>query len=107
MAPRDGNPDVTRVYRNSITGTTWIERGAGTPLVVVSDHGDRVEYRWAPPDVSTLVHDDALDAVEREQLDAQRERLRTALVDQVAGADIAATAKATVRKIIGEVFGPP
>lgn len=98
---------MTRVYRDAPTGATWIERGAGTPLVLVSDHGDRVEHRWAPPDVSTLVYDDALDAVETEQLDDQRERLRAALVDQVAGADITATAKATVRKIIGEVFGPP
>lgn len=98
---------MTRVYRDVPTGTSWIERGAGTPLVVVSDHGDRVEHRWAPPDASTLVYDDELHTVEGEQLDAQRERLRTALVDQVAGADITATAKATVRKIIGEVFGPP
>ena len=98
---------MTRIYRNAVRGLTWIERGAGTPLVVVSDHGDRVEYRWAPPAAEVPVWDDELHAVETEQLDAQRERLRTALVDQVAGADIAATAKATVRKIIGEVFGPP
>lgn len=98
---------MTRIYRDMPAGMTWIERGAGTPLIEMSDHGDRVEHRWAAPDPSTLIYDDELHAVEAEQLDAQRERLRVALVDQVAGSDITATAKATVRKIIGEVFGPP
>lgn len=98
---------MTRIYRHTVNGITWIERGTGTPLIVISDHGSGVDFRWDPPPTSTLIYDDELPAVEHETIDAERERLRAALVDQVAGSDITATTKATVRKIIGEVFGPP
>lgn len=97
---------MTRIYRHPVNGITWIERGTNVPVLVLPDHGEPL-WRWQTPEPSTLIYDDELHAVENETIDAERERLRTGLVTAVAGSDIAATAKATVRKIIGEVFGPP
>lgn len=98
---------MTRVYRDAVAGVTWIERGSGPPFIELADHGERTVTRWRAVDPSMLIYDDELHAVESEQLDDQREQFRTALVAAVAGSDIPATAKSTVRKIIGEVLGAP
>jgi hypothetical protein len=92
---------VTRLYRNPVAGVTWIERGPGTPLIVISDHGSGVDFQWGTPDANSLIYDDELHAVETEQLDAAVSAERARIRNAVAGSDIAATAKSTVRKIIG------
>lgn len=91
-----------RVYRNVITGTTWIERGTGTPLIVIPDHGGTTGQQWAAPDSNLIVYDDELHAVERETIDAALVTERNRIRDQVAASTIPAVAKSTVRKIIEE-----
>ena len=95
---------MVRVYRSARTGTTWIERGTGAPLIVVPDHGDP-GYQWITPNMLDLVYDDELHASrgphgENDHLTDARARL----VKAVAESTIPATAKAEVRKIIGEVI---
>jgi hypothetical protein len=97
VAAPDGGAIVTRVYRDVVAGVTWIERGTGTPLTVVRDHGDSIEHQWHRPEPDTLIYDDELHAVESEGIDTERERIRT----EVDASSLPATAKATVRKIIG------
>ena len=90
---------MTRVYRSPRTGTTWIERGPGAPLIVVPDHGDP-GYQWITPNTLDLVYDDEHHAAQNDHLTEVRDRL----IKAVAESGIAATAKAEVRKIIGEVI---
>lgn len=98
---------MTRVYRNVPNGITWVERGANTPVLALPDHGDPV-WRWMVPDVSTLVYDDELHAVENETID---EHVRIALdadhrriIELVAASKIPAVTKSEIRKLIGEVI---
>jgi hypothetical protein len=93
---------VTRIYRDTVTGVTWIERGTGTPLVVIHDHGSGVNYQWQPPTMGALVYDDELFAVENETIETALLTERTRIRDAVAASTLPAPAKATVRKIIGE-----
>lgn len=91
-----------RVYRDPISGTTWIERGAGSPVIAIADHGDEITRQWHGPSVGALVYDDELHAVEHETTDEAVSVERRRIRDLVAAAQIPAPAKATVRKIIGE-----
>jgi hypothetical protein len=93
---------MTRVYRNVPNGITWIERGSNVPVLALPDHGDPV-WRWMTPDVSHLVYDDELHAVETETIDEERSRLRAALIEAVAESKIPAVSKSDVRKLIEEV----
>lgn len=92
---------MTRLYRNPVAGVTWIERGPGTPLIVISDHGSGVDFQWGTPDPNSLIYDDELHAVETEQIDAAVSAERTRIRDEVAASTLPAPAKSTVRKIIG------
>lgn len=91
---------MVRVYRDQPLGMTYVERGSGGPVLRVPDHGE-ADQLWNPPPSSLLVYDDELHEVENETLSAARERLIRAVG---ASADLPATAKATVRKIITEVI---
>lgn len=91
---------MTRIYRNVIAGVTWIERGTGTPLIVITDHGDQVQHAWNPPELGTLIYDDELHETERETIDAALLTERTRIRSEVAASSLPAPAKATVRKII-------
>ena len=90
---------MTRVYRDQPLGITYVERGTGGPLLVLADHGDP-DWQWASPNLSTLVYDDELYAVENDHLTEVRDQLLQA----VGELDIAATAKSRVRTVIGEVI---
>lgn len=90
---------MTRVYRSPRTGTTWIERGTGAPLIVVPDHGDP-GYQWVTPNTLDLVYDDELHAVENDHLT----EVRNQLLKAVGESKIPPTSKADVRRIIGEVI---
>lgn len=96
---------MTRIYRHVMAGVTWIERGTGTPLIVVSDHGNEVAHSWTIPELGTLVYDDDLHETERETIDAAVLSEQIRIRDQVAASTIPAVAKSTVRKII-EGEGP-
>ena len=91
---------MTRVYRDPANAITWVERGEGSPLVAVPDHGDP-EFRWRVPDPSTLVYDDTIGQTENDHLDDARDRLLAA----VGSSKIPATVKHEVRGMIVEVLG--
>jgi hypothetical protein len=91
---------MTRVYRDVPNAITWLQRGDGSPLVAVPDHGDP-EFRWRIPDPSTLVYDDEIGQTENDQLDAARDRLLAA----VGASKIPPTAKHEVRGLIVEALG--
>ena len=94
---------MTRIYRDVIAGATWIERGTGTPICAIDDHGAGVGWQWKAPDPGLLVYDDTLHAVENETIDAALADERKRITDAVTASSVPATAKATIRKIIGEV----
>lgn len=89
-----------RIYRDATAGVTWIERGTGTPLVVVNDHGAGAGYEWRTPDPQTLIYDDEIGAVEHSHLDGVRDRL----IKAVAESKIPPTAKAEMRELITTVL---
>jgi hypothetical protein len=91
---------MTRVYRDPVNAITWVQRGDGSPLVAVPDHGDP-EFRWRIPDPSTLVYDDVIGQTENDHLDDVRDRLLAA----VGTSKIPPTSKADVRAIVADVFG--
>lgn len=92
---------MTRVYRDPVAGVTWIERGTGGPVLIVTDHGaPPFDQQWHAPDLSTLVYDDELHGVENDHLTDTRDRL----IKAVAESDLAATVKARVRSMITEVI---
>ena len=90
---------MTRVYRDPVNAITWVQRGDGSPLVAVPDHGDP-EFRWRIPDPSTLVYDDAIGQTEEDHLTDVRDRLLAA----VGSSKIPPTSKADVRTIVADVF---
>jgi hypothetical protein len=91
---------MTRVYRDPVAGVTWVERGAGSPLLAVPDHGE-AQHQWSRPDARALVYDDEIGQTENDQLDAARDRLLAA----VGASKIPPTAKHEVRGLIVEALG--
>jgi len=91
---------MTRVYRDPVNAITWVQRGDGSPLVAIPDHGDP-EFRWRIPDPSTLVYDDVIGQTENDHLDDARDRLLAA----VGSSKMPPVAKAEARALIAEVLG--
>lgn len=105
---------MTRVYRDSVAGKTWVDRGSGTQVLVLPDHGDP-HWQWSAP-AEPPVWDDELHQGQTERIGAavdaavratviEANRARDRLIEAVAKADLPAATKATIRKIIGEVLG--
>lgn len=91
--------EPVKIYRDVPNGITWIERGAGGPLVALPDHGDP-EFRWTIPSPDLIVYDDELHAVEHDHLDDARDRLITA----VGGSDLPPTVKSRVRQLVTDTM---
>jgi hypothetical protein len=104
---------MTRVYRCTDTGLTFVERGTGGGIVIVPDHGGPgdVMFRFRPVDESdgaTLVHDDEGRTAPAQYAADAADRVRQVieqLTEAIATAKIPAPVKAELRDAITRAAG--